>query len=151
MRIIPPLLSIPPRKTTKPETFGDWTLPVGCQVIGHSGMLGLDPNVWDNPYEYRPERFLPENAKKVHPFSVIPFGAGKRFCLGKQFALQEMHIVLTSIFQHYEIEMPQTAMDIASRNERPKIVLQFPFVHPDKSLTKFFFHKRKVSSCAYCK
>ncbi|MGV9669461.1 cytochrome P450 [Gordonia sp. NPDC003504] len=69
-------------------------------------MLGLvhrDPEVWDRPDVYDPDRFLAENVKKRPAHSYKPFGAGLRACIGRQFALHEAVLVLAGLLHRYEL------------------------------------------------
>ncbi len=66
--------------------------------------LHTDPEVWDNPDEFRPERFDFENAKKIPHNAWKPFGNGQRSCLGRAFALQEATMVLALLLQHFDFE-----------------------------------------------
>ncbi|KQB83306.1 bifunctional cytochrome P450/NADPH--P450 reductase [Corynebacterium oculi] len=68
-------------------------------------LMHRDPKVWDNPEEFRPERFDFENAKKIPHNAWKPFGNGQRSCLGRAFALQEATMVLALIIQHFDIEL----------------------------------------------
>ena len=44
----------------------------------------------ENPYKFDPTRFLDNRAEKLHPYQNIPFSAGRRSCIGRHFAMQEL-------------------------------------------------------------
>lgn len=67
------------------------------------GAVHKDPEVWDEPSRFDPDRFLPENVKKRPPHSYKPFGAGLRACIGRQFAIHEAVLVLATLIHRYEM------------------------------------------------
>ena len=60
----------------------NYLVPAGSMIHVHLFDLHRDPNFWPNPEVYDPDRFLPEEVKKRHPFSYVPFSAGSRNCIG---------------------------------------------------------------------
>ena len=58
-----------------------------------------DPRWFEEPEEFRPERFSEENEKKIRAHAYIPFGAGPRVCIGSRFTLTEQKVVLTLLAQ----------------------------------------------------
>lgn len=65
--------------------------------------LHRDPTVWgDDPEEFRPERFEPENAERLPPNAWKPFGNGARACIGRPFAMQEAQLVLSMLLQRFD-------------------------------------------------
>lgn len=56
-------------------------LPAGTGVVLIPSMVHRDPNYWDDPEVFRPERFIEGELK--HPYAYIPFSAGSRNCIGK--------------------------------------------------------------------
>lgn len=68
--------------------------------------LHRDPTVWTDPESFDINRFLPENKSKIPPFSYLPFGNGRRACLGAQFALTESKLILAMILQRFALSDP---------------------------------------------
>jgi cytochrome P450 len=63
--------------------------------------LHNDPEYWDNPEEFNPLRFAPDN--KINPLVYIPFGIGPRICIGMRFALVEIKLILAKILSKYDV------------------------------------------------
>ncbi|KAJ0818730.1 putative cytochrome P450 [Helianthus annuus] len=68
-----------------------------------------DPNVWSDPNEFQPERFLKSkkdiDVKGKH-FELLPFGSGRRMCPGVSFALQALRLTLASLIQQFTLKRP---------------------------------------------
>ncbi|XP_034479241.1 cytochrome P450 4p1-like [Drosophila innubila] len=78
-------------------------LPNGTQIIVHIFDIHRNPRYFDQPNEFIPERFLPENSDHRHPFAFIPFSAGRRNCIGQKFAMMEVKTLLVYILRNFEI------------------------------------------------
>ncbi|XP_017777869.1 PREDICTED: cytochrome P450 9e2-like [Nicrophorus vespilloides] len=65
--------------------------------------LHRDPNIFEDPERFDPERFSDENKSKIDPTSFISFGIGPRNCIGSRFALMETKILIYHIIKHFEI------------------------------------------------
>lgn len=81
----------------------NYTLTPGCTCVICVFIVHQDPEYFPNPTSYNPDRFLPENNHKRHPFAYIPFSAGPRNCIGQKFAFMEEKTVLTHILRKFEI------------------------------------------------
>lgn len=87
---------------------GGYLIPKGTLTQIHIYMIHRDEKYFPEPNLFKPERFMHENAEKRHPFSYIPFSAGRRNCIGQRFAMMELKVTLAYIIKHFEIECNQT-------------------------------------------
>jgi cytochrome P450 len=90
------------RKVAQPIVLAGHELPVGSTVMPAIALAHWG-DAFDQPDEFRPERFLEEDPP---PFTWIPFGGGRRRCLGAAFATFEMRIVLQRVLTQVRLEAP---------------------------------------------
>ena len=83
-----------PRLVKQEITVGGWTYPPGTCLVANAYLVHHDADTYEDPYSFRPERFLDE---PPGTYTWIPFGGGRRRCLGASFALMEMKIVLRAV------------------------------------------------------
>merc|ERR1719483_859757 len=74
-------------------------IPGGITVTIPICGIHRDPELWENPEQYDPERFTPENKATRHPYAFMPFGQGPRNCIGMRLAMLEMKVALASVLQ----------------------------------------------------
>jgi len=79
--------------------LGPWRIPRGHQVFAAVDLVQSDPNVFDDPDSFVPQRFV---GARPESHSWIPFGGGTRRCLGAAFADMEMKVVLRTLLQGWE-------------------------------------------------
>ena len=88
--------------------FEGFTIPKNAHVIPLLHAVHMNPETWDHPEEFRPERFLSEDLKTIHkPEHFLPFGIGQRMCLGDQLAEKEFFMFFASLLHCYELKNPQ--------------------------------------------
>lgn len=61
-------------------------------LVLNTQVLGSDEENFEDPSQFRPERWLQE--KKINPFAHLPFGVGKRMCVGRRLAELQLHLAL---------------------------------------------------------
>lgn len=103
MRIHPSVPFLIPRKVeTDVEVYG-YTVPMGAQVLVNAWAIGRDPSIWKNPTTFMPERFLESEVDvRGQDFELIPFGAGRRICLGLPLAMRMIPVVLGSLINSFD-------------------------------------------------
>jgi cytochrome P450 len=92
-----PVIGVVLRKLMAPVELGDWQLPAGITLMPAITLLHADPDLFPDPRLFQPERFLESGASAG--YSWIPFGGGRRRCLGAAFASFEMRVTLRTILQ----------------------------------------------------
>jgi len=91
------------RKLTGPMELGGYELPAGTGLRPAVVALHYREDLFPEPYEFRPERFLDG---KTNTYSWIPFGGGVRRCIGAAFAEYEMRIVLREFIERADFSLP---------------------------------------------
>ncbi|XP_063918933.1 cytochrome P450 4C1-like [Zophobas morio] len=102
LRIFPvaPLVG---RYFTEDLVVGNFTFPKGSSAFIPILCIHRDNEIWPNPLKFDPDRFLPGETAKRHPFSFIPFSGGPRKCLGPTYGYMSMKVVLATILRHYKV------------------------------------------------
>jgi cytochrome P450 len=112
LRRRPVLPNAEPRLVKKPVEIGGWEYPPDVCLVANAYLLHHDPDIYPDPYAFRPERFL-DNSPGT--FTWIPFGGGRRRCIGASFATVEMKIVLRAALSAYSIQPAPTGAELTRR------------------------------------
>ncbi|XP_064639769.1 sterol 26-hydroxylase, mitochondrial-like [Lineus longissimus] len=113
-------------KVTEEELeIGGYRIPAKTMINVVCCAMGRDPNLFEEPEAFKPERWLKENREEIHPFSSLPFGHGRRSCVGRRIAELQMYLLMTKLMQSFEIEQ------VADRPIEAKVkLLMFPKTPP---------------------
>lgn len=104
MRLYPPAWTMT-REALTDDNVDSQSIPKGISVFMSIYELHRNPNIWDNPLVFNPENFSPENVKNRDKFNYLPFGAGPRLCIGQQFAMMEMQLILAALIKRFDFEI----------------------------------------------
>ncbi|CAH1269142.1 CYP2U1 [Branchiostoma lanceolatum] len=98
-----------PHATTEETRLGGYNIPKGTIVEPNIWAIHHDPQLWPNPHEFDPTRFLDDRGKFVKREKLIPFSIGRRACLGEQLARMELYLFLTSLLQRFSFKLAEGA------------------------------------------
>jgi len=104
MRIYPPVHTIA-RQAIGDDVLAGIRIPKNSTVMISPWLLHRHLKLWDNPSVFDPERFSPERSSGRARFSYLPFGGGKRICIGAAFSLAEATVLLAALAQRYRLAL----------------------------------------------
>ena len=93
-----PVIPYVPKRVARPFTLGGRELPIGTGIFVASALAHMNPEVFAEPWLFRPERFL---ERRPTAFEYFPFGGGAKRCLASAFATHEMRIVIGTLVAHH--------------------------------------------------
>jgi cytochrome P450 len=118
LRMCPPIWNSE-RIATEDVIIDGKEIPAGTQVVLSSLAVQRDKNVFEDPDTFKPERWF--DNKQLSKGEYFPFLFGKRQCIGKEFALMEMRIVLTKIAKKFDLELINDQVSyVGGMSYRPK-------------------------------
>ncbi|KAG2666513.1 hypothetical protein I3760_15G065300 [Carya illinoinensis] len=101
-----PAAPLSPRESLEDCTLAGYHIPASTRLLVNLSKIHRDPQVWSDPAEFHPERFLTTHNHidfKGQHFELIPFGSGRRVCPGISFALQVMQLTLANFLHAFDI------------------------------------------------
>ncbi|KAL5673572.1 hypothetical protein ACJX0J_017878, partial [Zea mays] len=124
LRLHPPTPLMLPHRASASVKIAGYDIPKGANVVVNVWAVARDPEVWDSPLEFRPERFLRENIDiKGADFRVLPFGAGRRVCPGAQLGINLVASMIGHMLHHFTWTLPSgTCPEDVSMMESPGLV-----------------------------
>ena len=111
LRLHPPAPLLLPRFSMADCIVHGYYVPSGTRVIVNAWALGRDPESWENPEEFMPERFVDGGSAagvdlKGNHFHFLPFGAGRRICPGLNFGMATVEIMLANLMYCFDWQLP---------------------------------------------
>ncbi|CAI0413809.1 unnamed protein product [Linum tenue] len=133
-------LGLTPRLAGQPCTIGGYHIPKGAAVFVNTWAIHRDPQNWAEPLQFRPERFLdscedgPRFDFMGSSFQFLPFGSGRRVCVGLNLAERLMKYVLASMLHSFEWKLPDgeekldfsDKLGVVAKKVKPLVAIPFP-------------------------
>jgi cytochrome P450 len=104
MRLYPPAHIIT-REALAEDVLAGHRIPKGSNVLIAPWVLHRHLKLWQNPARFDPERFRPESVASRPRYSYLPFGGGRRICIGAAFATAEATLLLATIAQRFRLRL----------------------------------------------
>ncbi|KAH0638197.1 hypothetical protein KY289_038112 [Solanum tuberosum] len=106
-RLYPPDPLLIPRESMKKSTLEGYEIQPGTIVHINAWAIARDPEIWENPKEFIPERFLNSDIDfKKEDYQLIPFGAGRRGCPGITLGITAIELALSNLLYAFDWELP---------------------------------------------
>jgi cytochrome P450 len=104
LRLYPPFWMID-RMAVADDRVGDLEIPRGSTVIVYVYGAHHAPRYWPSPESFDPERFTKANAALHTPFTHLPFGGGPRGCIGGNYAMLQILMILSALLRTYDFQL----------------------------------------------
>jgi cytochrome P450 len=135
LRLYPPFWMVD-RVAVEDDRIMNLCIPKGMMVVVFIYGAHHSQSLWENPESFLPERFSKENKKNHTPYAYLPFGGGPRGCIGGNYAMLQMLMILGVVLRRYDFELAAD-QEISAR---PMIILR-----PTNGI-KMNFRRRKRTS-----
>lgn len=112
LRRRPVLPNLAPRLVAQPVEVGGRRYPPGVALVPNAYLVHHDPSIYADPYAFRPDRFLEQ---PPGTYTWIPFGGGRRRCLGASFAMLELREVLRAVLTARELRPAGHGIELPRR------------------------------------
>jgi cytochrome P450 len=137
LRLYPPFWMVD-RMAVADDRAGDVAIPRGSTVIVFVYGAHHAPRYWQSPESFDPERFTKANEKLHAPFTYLPFGGGPRGCIGGNYAMLQILMILSVLLRRYDFQLtPGQTIEA-----RPMVILR------PKHGIRMTFTRQSQSTCA---
>ena len=108
MRLYPSGPLLLPRETMEACCLDGYTIEPKTRVFVNVYAIGRDPQYWENPDEFVPERFLNSGIdSKGQDFGLVPFGSGRRMCSGVSMGFLATELMVANLVYSFDWELPR--------------------------------------------
>jgi cytochrome P450 len=104
LRLYPPFWMVD-RMALSDDYAGDFDIPLGSTVIVFVYGVHHSLRYWDDPESFDPDRFNKANEKPHTPFTYLPFGGGPRGCIGGNYAMLQILMILSVLLRKYDLQL----------------------------------------------
>ena len=111
MRLYPPAYAVG-REAIEDTELGGFHVPKGTQVFAFQWVTHRDPRFFDEPAEFKPERWANGNSDELPKYAYFPFGGGPRQCIGNYFAMMEIVLLLATIGQRFRFSLTDEKVEV---------------------------------------
>lgn len=106
-----------PHRSIIDSKLGGYKIPKDAAVLAGLFALHMSKDVWKDPENFRPERFLSPDGKLLLKLDKsLPFGAGRRICAGETFARQTIFLLVTAILQNFNLKTVNGLPDLSDNH-----------------------------------
>ncbi|KAI3444653.1 hypothetical protein Pfo_001318 [Paulownia fortunei] len=115
-----------PHKADEDIEINGYMVPKEAQILVNVWAIGRDSSVWSNPDLFMPERFLELGTDfRGQHFELIPFGGGRRICLGLPLAYRMVHLMVATLISNFDWKLePGLQPEELDMNEKYRLTLQ---------------------------
>lgn len=126
LRLHPAIPLLLPRNAMQDTNYMGYLIPKSTQVFVNAWAIGRDPDAWNDPLSFKPERFSGLNTEyKGQHFELIPFGSGRRICVGMSLAHRVVHLTLATLLRYFDWELDSSVtLETLDMKERMGITMR---------------------------
>jgi cytochrome P450 len=107
LRLHPTVPLLVPRMAAEACEIEGYYIPKNARLIVNAWGIQRDPDVWESPLEFNPDRFVGSSVDiRGSNFEVIPFGAGRRMCAGMNMGLLMVQFILATLLHSFDLSLP---------------------------------------------
>ncbi|XP_069834621.1 cytochrome P450 2U1 [Dendropsophus ebraccatus] len=125
MTVVVPL-SVP-HMASENTVFQGYTIPKGSVVLANLWAVHRDPKVWEKPNDFNPSRFLDEHGQILKKEAFIPFGIGRRVCMGEQLAKMELFLMFVNLLQSFSFSFASDTFQPSLEGRFGLTLAPYPF------------------------